>query len=70
MRYRGNVMAREMMYPFCTVSVENEVYFALCCPVLEDLRRQCTHAKYFNFPSDFRLTLVLSIRTRFSSLEI
>ena len=37
MRYRSDVTAREMMCPFCKLSVENEVHFVLCCPALDDL---------------------------------
>ena len=61
-RYRSNVTPREMMCPFCTVSVENEAHFVLCCPGLDDLRRRYIHPKYFIFPSDFRLTLLLSTK--------
>ena len=60
MRYRSNVTAREMMCPFCTVSVKNEVHFLLCCTGLDDIRSRYIHPKYFNFASDFRLTLLLS----------
>ena len=60
-RYRSNVTPREMMYPFCTVSVENELHFMLCCSGL-GLRSRYIPPKYFNFPSDFRLTLLLSTK--------
>ena len=62
MRYRSNVTAREMTCPFCTISVENEVHFVLCCPGLDDLRNRYIHPKCFNFPSDCRLTLLLSTK--------
>ena len=62
MRYKNNVIARELMCPFCSISIENEVSFVLCCPGLDDLRRRYIHPNYFNFPSDFRLTLLLSTK--------
>ena len=62
MRYKSNVTAMELMCPFCSISIENEVQFVLCCPGLDDLRRRYIHQKYFNFPSDFRLTLLLSTK--------
>ena len=62
MRYVDNVTARELMCPFCSISIENEVSFVLCCPGLDDLRRRYIHPNYFNFPSDFRLALLLSTK--------
>ena len=62
MRYKSNVTAMELMCPFCSISTENEVHFVLCCPGLDDLRRRFIHPKYFDFPSDFRLTLLLSTK--------
>ena len=62
MRYKSSVTARKLMCPFCSISIENEVHFVLCCPGLDDLRRRYIHSKYFNFPSDFRFTLLLSTK--------
>ena len=62
MRYKSNVTTRELMCPFCSISIENEVHFVLCCPGLDDLRGRYIRPKYFNFPSDFRLTLLLSTK--------
>ena len=50
------------MWPFCSISIENEVHFVLCRPGLDDLRRRYIHSRYFNFPSDFRFTLLLSTK--------
>ena len=50
------------MCPFCSVSVQNEVHFVFCCPGLDDLRSRYIHPTYFNFLSDFRLTLLLSTK--------
>ena len=61
-RYKSNVTARELMCPCCSISIENEVHFVSCCPGLNDLRRWYIHPKYFNFPSDFRLTFLLSTK--------
>ena len=62
MSYKSNVTARKLMCPFCSISIENEVHFVLCCPGLDDLRGRYIRPKYFNFPSDFRLTLLLSTK--------
>ena len=62
-RYRSNVTPREMMCPFCTVFVENEVHFMLCCSGL-GLRSRYIPPTYFNFPSDFCLTLLLSTQNK------
>ena len=56
-RYKSNVAAMEKICPFCSISIENEVHFVLCCPGLDDLRGRYIRPRYFNFPSDFRLTL-------------
>ncbi|MCK5873008.1 MAG: hypothetical protein KAG26_09300, partial [Methylococcales bacterium] len=59
MRYKTGI-ERVTMCPFCKVSVENELHFVLRRPALDDLRRQYIQPKYYNYPSDFRLTLLLS----------
>ena len=59
--YRGDVTIREMICPFCKISVEKEVHLVLCGPGLDDLRRRHIQPKYLNFPSDFRLTLLFIV---------
>ena len=61
MRYKTGI-TRITMCPLCNVSVENELHFVLCCPALDDLRRQYTQPKYYNYSSDFRLTLLMSTK--------
>ena len=61
LRYRSYDV-RQLTCPMCKEAMENEIHFVLCCPVLDDIRRQYIPRKYYNFPSDFRLTLLLSTR--------
>ena len=61
MKYKTGI-ERVTMCPFCKVLVENQLHFALCCPALDDLSRKYIQPKYYNYPSDFRLTLFLSTK--------
>ena len=60
-RYRSRDV-RQLICPMCKVAIESEIHFVLCCPVLDDIRRQYISPKYYNYPCDFRLTLLLSSR--------
>ena len=50
----------EVKCPLCLSTVENEVYFVLCCPVYEDFRYEFIESKYFNNQCEFRLALLLA----------
>ena len=39
---------------------EDEVHFVLCCPVLDDLRKQYIPPKFFKNPCCFGLSLLLA----------
>jgi hypothetical protein len=50
----------ELKCPLCQSPVENEVHFVLCCPAFDDLRYEFIQPKYYNNPSEFRMTLLLA----------
>ena len=58
-RYRRFV-ASELLGPLCREEQEDEIYFVLCCPILNDLRQQLIPYRFFRQPCLFRLTMLLS----------
>eukprot|EP00745_Piridium_sociabile_P027160 TRINITY_DN43758_c0_g1_i1.p1 TRINITY_DN43758_c0_g1~~TRINITY_DN43758_c0_g1_i1.p1 ORF type:complete len:378 (+),score=6.98 TRINITY_DN43758_c0_g1_i1:45-1136(+) len=58
-RYRNHTEA-DLTCPMCGNSKEDEVHFVLCCPALDGLRNQYIPQKCYNFPSQFRLSLLLA----------
>ena len=50
----------ELICRLCGLDREDEVHFVLCCPCLSDLRCDYISAKYYKYPSRFRLALLLS----------
>jgi hypothetical protein len=50
----------DLLCPLCHESKEDEVHFVLCCSVLQTIREQFIPPKYYNHPSLFRLTLLMS----------
>jgi hypothetical protein len=59
-RYSRSPSANDLMCHLCKSACEDEVHFVLCCPALEDLRRILIRPKYYQYPSTFKLTLLLS----------
>ena len=47
----------------CSSSTENELHIVLCCPELEDLRKELIPYKFYRFPTLFRLVLLLSSKS-------
>ena len=39
---------------------EGEVHFVLCCPMLDDIRKQFIHPKFCKHPCLFRLSQLLA----------
>ena len=66
LRYR-RIDERELQCPMCKSDVESEVHFVFCCPAYEDLRHSLIHPKFYNNPSDFRLTLLLASKNEQTS---
>ena len=50
---------KDLECPFCN-DHESEIHFLFRCPRYDDLRDEFIPAKYYNRPSLFRLTLLLS----------
>ena len=46
--------------PFCIDVCENEVHFMFICPLYHALRVEYIPAKYYKYPTAFRLSLLLS----------
>jgi len=59
LRYRQHCVT-DLLCPLCKGSVDNEVHFVLCCPMLNDLRTQLIPQKYVSCPSMFRLCIPMS----------
>ena len=58
-RYRSHV-EKNLKYPVCGESEEDEVHFVVCCLVLDDLRKQFIPPKFCKHPCIFRLSLLLA----------
>ena len=58
-RYRRH-SDRDLLCPLCKEAEETEVHFAFCCPVLNDLRTQFIPQKYYKYPCQFRLSLLIA----------
>lgn len=58
-RYRKHTVD-ELNCPLCRSGVEDELHFILCCPALSKLREQYIPRKYFKFPNQFRLSLLMA----------
>ncbi|WP_419640662.1 hypothetical protein, partial [Thiolapillus sp.] len=58
-RYRNHT-EENLICPFCKEMKEDEVHFVLCCPVLDDLRKQYIPPKFCKNPCCFRLSLLLA----------
>ena len=58
-RHRNHT-EENLICPFCKEMKEDEVHFVLCCPVLDDLRKQYIPPKFCKNPCCFRLSLLLA----------
>jgi hypothetical protein len=61
-RYRNHTH-RDLLCPLCKEAEENEVHFVLCCPFLNELRKEFIPLKYFRTPSVFRLAMLVSSKS-------
>ena len=50
----------ELKCRLCRLDREDEVHFVFCCPCLSDLRCDFIPVKYYQYPSRFKLALLLS----------
>ena len=55
-RYKKNA-DNNLICPLCREAQENELHFVLCSPMLSGIREQFIPAKFYKFPSLFRLSL-------------
>ena len=58
-RYKYNTIDN-MLCRLCGLYREDEIHFVLCCPCLSDLRSELIPSRYYNYPTSFRLALLLS----------
>ena len=58
-RYRSHV-EKDLKCPLCGEAKEDEVPFVLCCPLLDDIRKQFIPPKFCKHPCLFRLSLLLA----------
>ena len=58
-RYR-NHSEKDLKCQLCKETKEDEVHFVLCCPVLDDIRKQFIPPKFCKHPCLFRLSLLLA----------
>jgi hypothetical protein len=58
-RYRKHNQS-DLLCQLCKKEKENEMHFVLCCHVLQDLRVRYIPSKCYNFPSMFKLALLLA----------
>ena len=58
-RYRSHV-EKDLKCPLCGEAKEDEVHFVLCCPMLDDIRKQFIPPKCCKHPCLFRLSLLLA----------
>ena len=58
-RYR-KVDGSKLICPLCSKSKEDELHFVLCCTALDEIRKRFIPAKYFRYPSAFKLCLLMS----------
>ena len=56
----GNHVGKDLKCPLCGQAKENEVHFVLCCPMLDDIRKQFIRPKFCKHPCLFRLSLLLA----------
>ena len=62
-RYRSHV-EKDLKCPLCGEGKEDEVHFVLCCPMLDDVRKQFIPPKFCKHPCPFRLSLLWLHPTR------
>ena len=55
-----NHTEKDLKCPLCKETKEDEVHFVLCCPVLDDIRKQFIPPKFCKHPCLFRLSLLLA----------
>ena len=53
--YRSHV-EKDLKCPLCGEGKEDEVHFVLCCPMLDDIRKQFIPPKFCKHPCVFRLS--------------
>ena len=58
-RYRSHV-EKDLKCPLCGEAKEDEVHFVLCCPMLDDIRKQFIPPKFCQHHCFFRLSLLLA----------
>ena len=51
---------KDLKCPLCGEAKEDEVHFVLCCPMLDDIRKQFIPPKFCKHPYLFRLSLLLA----------
>ena len=60
-RYK-NVPLERRICPMCKSDMEDEYHFMLKCPAFNNLRKRCLKPYYFQRPSVYKLTQLLSTR--------
>ena len=62
-RYK-NTAETNLVCRMCKVDLENELHLVLCCPCLNDLRKEFIPQKYYRYPCNFRLALLLATQNK------
>ena len=57
--YRNHI-EKDLQCPLCKETSEDEVHFVLCCPMLDDIRKQFIPPNLCKHPCVFRLSLLLA----------
>ena len=65
LRYRKDVTPVDYFCPLCMGDAETEVHCILVCPEYVEIREQYIPRKYFNCPSSFKLSLLLTTTSKF-----
>ena len=68
-RYKRHT-ANDLLCPMCKRAKEDELHFLLCCPAYDSIRTQCIPAKFYRFPSQFRLSLLLACEHESTVLKL
>lgn len=63
-RFVKNGTVDDFACPACGYEVESEIHFILVCPAYDDIRNQFIAQKYFNCPSQFKLTMLLASESK------
>ena len=58
-RFRNNAV---YLCPLCKDAEDTEIHLVLCCPVLEDIRKDLIAEKFYRSPNTFRFTILMSAK--------